>query len=135
MIKKIENKIAEIMKHYGLGDCEASIIATLSTHGEMTAKEIAEKTGYAYSTIVNSLNYLRRIGFVKKGKINRLCIYSTDLDFIKMIEEDRKKLSNLLDTLREEIKIIEDKYKDKLSNLVLKIENALKYLKKLEEAC
>ncbi|MCD6222379.1 MAG: BlaI/MecI/CopY family transcriptional regulator [Thermoplasmata archaeon] len=130
MINKIENKIAEIMRHYGFGDCEAAIMASLATHGKMKAKEIAEKTGYAYSTVINALNFLRRTGFVTKEKEKKLCVYSTNLDFVKIIEEDRKRLSALLKSLKDEIIKAEGKYKEKLSSLVFKIESALNYLDK-----
>ncbi len=133
MIKKIENKIAEIMRHYGFGDCESAIMAVLTTQGKMRAKELAEKTGYAYSTIINALNFLRRTGFVTKEKEKKRCIYSTNIDFVKIIEEDRKRLSGLLKSLKDEIARAEGKYKDKLSTLIFKIESALKYLDK--EVC
>ena len=131
MINKIENKIMEIMRHYGFGDSEAAIMAVLATNGKMTAKEIASKTGYAYSTIINALNFLRRTGFVHKEKKNRVCIYSTNLDFVRIIEEDRARLSSLLKSLKEDIKNAEGKYKDKMASLILKIENALNYLDKM----
>ena len=124
----------EIMRHYGFGDSEAAIMAVLAINGKLTAKEIAEKTGYAYSTVINALNFLKRTGFVLKEKKNRICIYSTNLDFVRIIQEDRARLSNLLNSLKEDIKNAEEKYKDKLTHLILKIENALKYLNKAE-AC
>ena len=133
MIKRIEDKVADIMRHYGFGDCEAAIMAVLAIQGKMRVKELAEKTGYAYSTVINALNFLRRTGFVTKEKEKKVCMYSTNLDFVKIIEEDRKRLSGLLNSLKEEIVKAEEKYKDKLSSLVFKIENALKYLNK--EVC
>ena len=133
MIKEVENRVAEVLKHYGLGDAEANIVAVLSTHGKMNAKEISKETGYAYSTVVNALNFLKRIGFIEKDKSNRICIYSANIDFIKIMENDRRRLSNLLNDLREEIKKVEGKYKYKLSNLISRVEATLKYLKKIEE--
>jgi len=132
MINKIENRIMEIMRHYGFGDSEAAVMAILATHGKMTAKEIAKKTGYAYSTIINALNFLKRTGFVIKEKKNRICIYSTNLDFVRIIEEDRARLANLLKSLKDDIKDAEERYKGKLAHLILKIENALNYLNKSE---
>jgi len=133
MIDRIENKIAEIMRHYGFGECEARIIAILALQGKMRAKEIAEKIGYAYSTVVNTLNFLRRTGFVIKEKEKKVYVYSTNLDFVKIIEEDRKRLSSLLNSLKEEIIKAGENYKDKFSSFIFKIESALKYLDK--EVC
>ncbi len=130
-IKKIEDRVAEIMRHYGFGYSEAKILATLAINGKMKAKEIAEKTGYAYSTVINTLNFLRRTGFVVKEKEEgKACLYSANLDFIKMIEDDRRRLLDLFTNLKREVKNVEKKYHHKLSNLKLKIESALNYLSK-----
>lgn len=124
----ISRKLKKILKQWGFGEVEADIFAHLSTSDGLTAKEISDKIGYAYSTTINSLNNLIRMGYVERSKKERKFVYFANLDFVKIIEREISKTSNLLKELKNEICKLEDKYKSKLRELVLKIEHAIKYL-------
>ncbi len=134
MIKKIEEGVANIMQHYGFGQAEAKIMASLAVNGEMSAKELAGYTGYAYSTVINVLNFLSRMGFIKKYKKGKLSIYSANIDFVRMMENERKRLINILNDLKKNINGVKNNYKKRLSNLIIKVEDLLEYMKKNEEA-
>lgn len=135
MSEKIKNKLRNVLKQWGLGEAEADIFATLATSQGMTAKEISDELGYAYSTTINCLNSLRRMGYVERSRKERKFVYFANIDFAKLVEREIKKLSNSLREVMGEIYRVEGKYKGKLKELALKIEKAIKYLeaKKLPE--
>ncbi len=133
MIKKIENNVAAIMRHYGLGEAEARIVSILAARGDMNAKDVSARTGYAYSTVINSLNFLRRMGLVEKYKKGRLSYYSASIDFVEIMEDDRKRIMSMFHELKKDIEGLKEKYKKRLKKLVENVERSIKYMKEREE--
>ena len=127
-MKKIERKLRNVLRHWGFGEIESAIFATLATSDGLTAQEISHSIGYAYSTTINSLNNLIRLGYVERMRGDKKFIYFANLDFVKIMERESKKISSLLRELFDEIHEIEDSYKDRLKKLKAKIEKAIKYL-------
>lgn len=124
----VKNKLREVLKNWGFGDIEAEIFATLSTKNEMTAQEISDEVNCAYSTTINSLNSLRRMGYVSRRRKNRKFVYSANLDFVKIMDKEIEKLSGMLRDLAEEIQQIKGKYKERIKDLKVKVEKAIRYL-------
>ena len=114
---------------WGFGSIEADISATIATKKGLTAREISEEIGYAYSTTINSLNRLRRMGYINRLKRNRKFIYSFNADFISIISENMQKMMQIFQELSEEIHQIRGKYRDKISDLAIKVENTLRFLR------
>ncbi len=122
--------LKDVMIHWGFGDTEASIYALLAlSPGSMTAKEIAEKIGRAYSSVVNELNKLIRHGMVTRSKGEKCYHYSAVIDVIKIIRNERRKVINLLTQVMEDLENVKDNSVDELKR---HLEEAIKYLGKLE---
>ncbi|HEC88872.1 MAG TPA: ArsR family transcriptional regulator [Thermoplasmata archaeon] len=124
----VKNKLREVLKNWGFGDIEAEIFAILSTKNEMTAKEISNEAKCAYSTTINSLNILRRMGYVTRRRKERKFVYSANLDFVKIMNKETEKLSGMLRDLADEIHQIKGKCREKIKDLGVKVEKAIRYL-------
>jgi len=128
MSQKIRKKLSNVLKEWGLGEAEAEIFATLATSGGLTAKEISDELGYAYSTTINCLNNLRRMGYVERSKEKRKFIYFANTDFAGLVEREIKKMTSSLKEIVREIHKLEDRYRNKLKELAVRIEKAIKYI-------
>ncbi len=122
--------LKDIMIHWGFGDTEASIYALLALSSRpMTAKEISEKIGRAYSSVVNELNKLIRYGMVTRGKSGRCYYYSAVVDVMKIIKNERRKVINLLSQTKESL---ERTYGDSFNELKRHLDEAIRYLGKMD---
>jgi len=128
MAERVRKKLREVLKRWGFGEIEADIFATLATKNGMTANEIAREIGCAYSTTINSLNVLRRMGYVERTRKDRKFVYSANIDFVKIIDEEMNRISKLLKELRKEIKGLKGIYREKMKELAIKVEKALNYI-------
>ena len=128
MHDEIRKKLSEIFMYWGLGNIEAQISATISTKSGLTAQQISDEIGYAYSTTINSLNNLRRMGYVERTKKNRRFLYTFNVEFVEFIKKEIGKVSRILKDLSYEIQRFKGSYKDRLSDLTSKIEEALDFL-------
>ncbi len=126
MYDKIKKKLRKLLKHWGLGEAEADVFATLAMSDGLTAKDIANELGYAYSTTINCLNNLMRMGYVERDKKDRKFVYFANTNFVKFVDDEIKKIKTSLKEIAKEI--YRGGYKEKLRNLAIKIENAIKYL-------
>ena len=129
MVDRIRKKLCEILLHWGFGNIEADISATIATNKELTAQEISNEVGCAYSTTINSLNQLRRIGYINRSRHNRKYVYSFNADFISIISDNMQKLGQMLQDLSDEIHQARGKYKYRITDLALKVDNTLEFLK------
>lgn len=128
MSEKVRKKLRNVLKEWGLGEAEAEIFATLATSDGLTAKEISDELGYAYSTTINCLNNLRRMGYVERSKKKRKFVYFANTDFASLVEREIKKITSSLKEIVREIHELEDRYKNRLKELAMRIEKAIKYL-------
>ncbi len=129
-MKKIKEKLVSLLKHWDFEDIESSIFATLMTSDALTAEEIANSIGYAYSTTINSLNKLIRMGYIEKIRKGRKFVYFPNMDFVKIIEAEMKKISSMLKEISSEFKN-KISYRKQFLNLAKKIEEAIKYIERL----
>jgi len=124
------NALKKVMIHWGFGDIEASIYALLVLKNKpMGAREIAEKVGYAYSSVVNALNQLRRYELVERDKNGKCYSYHAVIDFIKILKNERRRVKKLLTEIKEALKNEKENYTELLQHL----ENGIKYLGKIDK--
>ncbi len=129
MDRKVYSGIHKVMMHWGFRETAASIYATLVVEDRpMSAKEIADKIGRAYSSVINELNILRRYGLVERRRVNRKCMYTGVIDLVEVIKNERRRVLNFLKEIKEGVSD-RDKYKDIMEN----VEHAIEYLGKIEE--
>ncbi len=78
-----------------LGDGCANIYSLLVAKGKLTnIREIAEKTGYAYSSVANYLNTLLKKHLVEKIRYQGKNVYKANFDFVEIIKNERRELLN-----------------------------------------
>jgi len=117
------------MIHWGFGDLESAIYALLVIKQKpMTAKEIANEIGYAYSSVVNALNQLIRHDMVERKKWGKCYTYSAVIDFIRIIKNERLKVKNFLTEAKIALEE-EGEYNELLKHL----EEGIEYLGKMEK--
>ena len=121
--------LKKVVLHRGLNDIESEIYTLLVlSKTKMSAREIAESTGYAYSSVVNALNNLRRRYLVDRNKRTRCYEYGANADFVGMLRRERRQLIEYLTEARNALKDKKD-YKD----LVEHIDECINYLGKVEK--
>ena len=129
--KEIVGDIKKIARHWGLGEIESSIYAVIVTSETLlTAREIAQKIGYAYSSTINGLNNLIRSGFSEKRREKRKNVYNPLIDFVEIIKKETDDIHSLLKQVAGGIHALEDTYKRKLAEVLKRIEIAIGYLEK-----
>ena len=95
----------------------------------MSAREIAEEIGYAYSSVVNALNRLKRFQLIEREQKGKCYIYTPVTDIVKIIRNERKVVRNYLIEVEEALKKEEDKY----SELLKCIKEGIEYLGKIDK--
>jgi len=124
------NALRKVMVHWGFAEIEATIYSLLVLKKEpMTAREIAEEIGYAYSSVVNALNNLRRHELVEREKGRKCYSYRAVIDFIRIIKNERRRVRNFLTEARE---ALEDE-KDDYSTLWEHLNEGIEYLGKIDK--
>ena len=131
--KNVDNAIRHVkamMMNWGFREGSSFVYGVLITSREpLSAKEISEKTNYAYSSIINYLNTLIRMGLVERVRIIRTNLYVADVNFVAMIKTEREKIKGYLNQLGSALEGIKD-----LEYLGEKVESAIAYLKNVENA-
>lgn len=128
---RLMDDIKKITKHLGFGEIDSSIYAAIIiSEKPLTAHEISDKIGYAYSSTINALNHMVRIGFLEKKREGRKNIYIPTMDFVEIIKRDRENVCSLLQQIANRIHDLEGKYKEKFGVLLQRIEKAIGYLEK-----
>ena len=118
------------MIHWGFGDLESTIYALLVMKKEpMTAREIADEIGYAYSSVVNALNQLIRHEMIERKKSGKCYTYFAVIDFIRIIRNERLKVKNFLT----EAKMALEEENGKYAELLKHLEEGIEYLGKIEK--
>ena len=128
--KDVYDTLRKMMRHWGFGDACSSIYALLATTGEsMTAEEISAHVGYAYSSVINELNYLMREGLVERGRKGKKYAYTAVVDLLGIIRKERHRLMSLLEEMRGAL--APEKH-GRLAKLAKNINSSLEYLKEVE---
>ncbi|MCK4476537.1 MAG: helix-turn-helix domain-containing protein [Methanophagales archaeon] len=123
-------RVKAMMMNWGFGEGCSFIYAVLITSREpLSAEEIGERTNYAYSSTINYLNTLIRMGLVERVRSIRKNLYVANVNFVERIKAEREKVKGYLNQLGAELEGIKD-----LEHLREKVERAIAYLKGVDRA-
>ncbi|MEA2033281.1 MAG: helix-turn-helix domain-containing protein [Euryarchaeota archaeon] len=123
-------RVKALMMDWGFAEGCSSVYAVLLTSREpLSAKDIGERTSYAYSSTINYLNMLIRVGLVERVRSIKRNVYMANVNFVELIKAEREKVMGHLKQLDELIQGTKD-----LEHLSEKVEHAIAYLRRLENA-
>ena len=118
------------MLHWGFTDIEASVYSLLLLKKKaLSAREIAEEIGYAYSSVVNALNRLKRFQLVEREKKGKCYFYTPVTNIVEIIRNERRIVRNYLIEVREALKEGGEKY----SELLKRVEEGIEYLGRVDK--
>lgn len=128
--QKAYEGMKRVMKQWGFGDACSSIYALLAVSGEaLTAREISEHVEYAYSSVINEINFLIREGLVERNRKGKKYVYTAVTDFLEIIRNERMRLMGMLEEMKDSLKNLKGEHVDFLLN---SIEESLRYLRETE---
>lgn len=131
-IKQVENNLKMVLRHWGFGEICSSIYATLAlSEKPLTAKEIAKRINYAYTTTINALNHAIGLRHIKKMRQGRKNVYTIDADMAEIIKERLNHFLNLLEDTRKSIHELDEGHREKLRRTFKTINEAINFLRKL----
>ena len=127
-MERIVGRVKAIMMNWGVGEGCSFVYAILIAAGEpLSAEEIGERTDYAYSSTINHLNTLIRMGLVTRIRRIRKNLYRANMNFVELIKAERARVMGYLNQLREDLEGVKD-----LEHLKEKVDRALLYLGRIE---
>jgi len=102
--ERVIRRVAEILATWGISDGCGSIYAVLiAARAPLSAYEIGDRTHYAYSSTINYLNSLSRMGLVTKMRRLRKNLYRANMSLVELIKADRAKMKGHLHQLRDDL--------------------------------
>lgn len=129
-VERAVRRVKVMMMNWGFGEGCSFIYAVLITsHEPLSAEEIGKKTNYAYSSTINYLNTLIRMGLVERVRSIRKNLYVANVNFVEMIKAERERVKGYLNLLGADLEGIKD-----LEHLREKVERAITYLRRVESA-
>lgn len=129
-VDRAVRRVKAMMMNWGFGEGCSFIYAVLITSLEpLSAEEIGERTNYAYSSTINYLNTLIRMGLVERVRSVRKNLYVANVNFVALIKAELEKVKGYLNQLGAELEGIKD-----LEHLRGKVERAIDYLKGVDRA-
>ena len=127
---RIIGGVKAVMMSWGLGEGCSSIFAVLLASCEpLSAKEISERTSYAYSSTINYLNTLIKLGLVARFRRIRKNRYLANVNFVELIKAERERVLGYLNLLRDDLEEVKE-----LEHLSENVERAINYLRWVENA-
>jgi len=134
-VKQVENNLKMVLKHWGFGEICSSIYATLAVSDKpLTAKEIADRINYAYTTTINALNHAIGLRHIRRMRHGRKNVYMIEADLADIVNERLNHFLKLLEDTEKSIRQLDKIYRDKLKRAFKTIDNAINFLKKLKGA-
>jgi len=129
-VDRAVRRVKVLMMNWGFAEGCSAIYAVLITSREpLSAEEIGGKTDYAYSSTINYLNTLIRIGLVERVRSIKKNVYMANVNFVELIKAEREKVMAYLKQLDEVLEGEKD-----LESLSEKVEHAIAYLRRIESA-
>ncbi len=129
----------DILRKFGLSDYESRVLLTLIKGGEMTAREISELSGVPRTSVYESVDSLRKRGFIelsfsKPQRFRALPVKNIVENLKEKAEENLSKLSEIFESVerrseerKEEIWVIQGELT--MKRLLSLIEGARKNIK------
>ena len=144
-LSRLRSRLAEIFCKFGMKNIDAQILAELMIENQkLCAGDIGKRLNYSLSGVTSSLHRLMRYRLVTREKSGRRYLYRADGHVLSallylMEEVERYDLKKLKKEIRKVSRL--ERYKEKLKELMERIENAelqlkalIKGLRKIEEA-
>ena len=129
-VDRIIRGVKAMMMNWGLGEGCSSIFAVLLASCEpLSAEEISERTSYAYSSTINYLNTLIKLGLVARFRRIRKNRYLANVNLVELIKAERGRVMGYLNLLRDDLEGIKE-----LEHLSENVERAINYLRGVENA-
>ena len=129
-VDRAVRRVKAMMQNWGFGEGCSFIYAVLITSREpLSAEDIGERTNYAYSSTINYLNTLIRMGLVERVRRVRKNLYVANVNFVERIKAEREKVKGYLNQLGADLEGIKE-----LEHLREKVERAIAYLRRVESA-
>ncbi len=129
-IERAVRRMKAMMMNWGFSEGCSMVYAVLATTREpLTAEEIGKRTSYAYSSIINYLNTLIRMGLVDRVRRFRKNLYIANINFVALIKAELDRIKDYLSQLGKDLEGVKE-----LEHLNCKIEHAMAYLKRVEHA-
>jgi DNA-binding transcriptional regulator GbsR (MarR family) len=118
------------MMNWGFAEgCSAIYAVLIASREPLSAEEIGKKADYAYSSTINYLNTLIRVGLVERVRSIKKNVYTANVNIVELIRTEHEKVMAYLKQLDEAIKGEKD-----LEHLSEKVEHAIAYLNRVESA-
>jgi DNA-binding transcriptional regulator GbsR (MarR family) len=129
-MERVIRRVIAILSTWGISDGCSSIYAVLiAAHEPLSAEEIGERANYAYSSTINYLNSLIRMGLVTRMRRIRKNLYRANMTFVELIKAERRRVKGHLNQLRDDLEGITD-----LEHLRECVDHAIVYLGQEEDA-
>ncbi len=129
-VERAVRRVKAMMVNWGFGEGCSMVYAVLATTREpLTAEEIGRRTNYAYSSTINYLNTLIRMGLVERVRRFRKNLYIANVNFVALIKAELDRIKDYLSQLGKDLEGVKE-----LEHLSSKIEHAMAYLKRVEHA-
>jgi len=129
-VDRIIRGVKAMMMNWGFGEGCSSIFAVLLASCEpLSAEEISERTSYAYSSTINYLNTLIKLGLVARFRRIRKNRYLANVNLVELIKAERGRVMGYLNLIRDDLEGIKE-----LEHLSENVERAINYLRGVENA-
>lgn len=133
-IQQVERNIKSVLSHGGFEEIESSIYAALAlADAPMTAREIADEINYAYTTTINALNHLIKLGHVSKRRQGRKNVYHLATDLTSIVKEDIRSFITLLKRTARSIQQLDRQHRQRIDNVLDMVNRSIAFLRNTTE--
>ncbi len=127
---QVIQRVKALMMNWGFAEgCSAIYAVLIASREPLSAEEIGKKADYAYSSTINYLNTLIRIGLVERVRSIKKNVYTANVNIVELIRTEHGKVMAYLKQLDDALKGEKD-----LEHLSEKVEHAIAYLNRVESA-
>ena len=99
----------------------------------LTAKELSDRIGYAYTTTINALNHSMGLGHIKKMRQGGRYVYYIDTDLADIVKEKSDQFLDILEKTENSIQQLDKNLKRKLKTSLKTVDDAIKFLRNIRK--
>ena len=119
-----------LLMHWGFGETCSSIYALLFVSEEpLTADEVADELGYAYSSMINELNKLRRESVITRERKGRKYVYSARKEVDSILLRERERTLSILKRMKKALdrnaQLLDEEVRDSVEKSIELIETGM----------